>query len=109
MLAVGLSPSLILLLLTSCHGLGACRDRLHDVVVAGTTADVAFELMANGVLVEVVALAIHDIDRRHDHPRGAIAALQPVVLAERLLHWMQAPARLREPLDSGDVGTLDLP
>src|SRR5262245_64509481 len=76
------------------HRLGPRRDRLHDVVVAGTAADVAFQLMANGVLVEVVALAVHDVDRRHDHARRAIAALQPVVLAERLLHRMQGTVRL---------------
>src|SRR5215510_11688821 len=91
------------------HRLGPRRDRLHDVVVAGTAADVAFQLMANGVLVEIVALAVHDVDRRHDHARRAIAALQAMVLAECLLHRMQASARLGEPLDGGDVGALDLP
>src|SRR5262245_32797872 len=91
------------------HRLGPRRDRLHNVVVAGTAADIAFQLMANGVLVEVVALAVHDVDRRHDHARRAISALQAVVLAERLLHRMQGTVRLGEPLDGGDVGALDLP
>src|SRR5215510_6699496 len=91
------------------HRLGPRRDRLHDVVVAGAAADVAFQLMANSVLVELVTLAVHDVDRRHDHARRAIAALQPVVLAERLLHRMQGTVRLGETLDGGDVGALDLP
>src|SRR5262249_58186907 len=91
------------------HGFGAGRDRLHDVVVAGAAADVAFELMADGLLVEVVALAVHDVDRRHDHARRAVSALQPMMLAERFLHRMQRPVLLRQPLDGGDVGALDLP
>src|ERR1700729_1183285 len=74
--------------LAAVHGLGAGRDRFDDVVVAGAAADVALELLADGVVVEVVALAAHDIHRRHDHARRAVAALQAVVLAERLLHRM---------------------
>src|SRR4029079_17209527 len=50
-----------------CHCLRAGGDRLHDVVVAGAAADVAFELVTDGLVVEVVALAIDHIDRRHDH------------------------------------------
>ena len=81
------------------HGLGAGRDRLHDVVVAGAAADIAFELVADGLLVELVALAVHHIDRRHDHARRAEAALQAVVLAEGLLHRMQRAVRRRPALD----------
>src|SRR5215813_998527 len=91
------------------HSLGAGRDRLHDVVVAGAAADVAFELMADGLLIELVALAVHDVDRRHDHARRAVAALQPMMLAERFLHRMQRPVLLGQALDGGDVGALDLP
>src|SRR5688572_29360616 len=91
------------------HGFGARRDRLHDVVVAGATADVAFELVPDGRLVEVVALAPHDVDRGHDHAWGAIAALQGVVLTERLLHRMQFSIRLGESLDRGHVRALRLP
>src|SRR6202044_448945 len=55
----------------AAHGLGAGGDRLDDVVVAGAAADIALELLADGVIVEIVALAAHDIDRGHDHARGA--------------------------------------
>src|SRR5271169_4096605 len=75
--------------LAAAHGLGAGGDRFDDVVVAGAAADVALELLADGVVVEIVALTPDQIDRGHDHARGAIAALQTVVLAERLLHRMQ--------------------
>ena len=44
-------------------------------------------------------LRLHDIDRRHDHAGRAVAALQAVMLAERLLHRMQRAVRLGEALD----------
>src|SRR5262249_15491535 len=93
----------------SFHGLGPGRNRFDDVVIAGAAAEIAFELVTDGGIVEVVALAVHHVDRGHDHAGGAIAALQPMMLAERLLHRMQRTVRLREALDRGDVGALDLP
>src|ERR1700734_1090289 len=68
------------------HRARAGGDRLDDVVVAGATTDVAFELFADGAVVELVALAADHIDGRHDHARRAIAALQAVIFAGRLLH-----------------------
>src|SRR5258705_5548692 len=91
------------------HCLGAGRNRLDDVVVAGATAEIALELVANGGVVELVSFTVHHIHGGHDHPGGAIAALQAVVLAEGLLHGMQRSARLGQALDGGDVGALELP
>src|SRR5262245_55540030 len=62
-----------------CHRLGAGRDGFDDVVVAGATAEIALELLADGLVVELVALAIDDVDRRHDHARRAEAALQAMI------------------------------
>src|SRR5664279_902964 len=90
------------------HRFRSRGDRLDDVVIASAAADVAVELLADGVLVEIVAAAAHDIERRHDHAGGAIAALQAVVLAERLLHRMQGPARLGQTLNGGDLSALAL-
>ena len=42
-------------------------------------------------------------------PGVQIAALQAVILAERLLHRMQRTVRLGQSLDGGDVGALELP
>src|SRR5256885_12517136 len=94
--------------LFSSHRLGAGGDRFRDVGVPGAAADVAFELVPDGLVVEVVALAVDQVDRRHDHPGSAEAALQAVILAEGLLHRVE-PAVLREPLDRGDVRTFRLP
>src|SRR5215467_7103582 len=87
------------------HGLGTGRDRLDDVVVAGAAAEIALEFLADGLLVEVVALAVDDVDRGHDHARRAEAALQAVVLAERLLHRVQLLA-VGEALDGAHVGAV---
>src|SRR5882724_10934741 len=100
-LSGGLAVSLL-------HRLGAGRNRLDDVVVAGATAEITFELVPNGGIVEIVALAVNHVDRSHDHAGRAIAALQPVVLAERLLHGMQRPVRISEALDGQNVRALDL-
>src|SRR5438270_2793512 len=76
----------------SAHLARALRDRLDDVVVAGAAADIAFELVADRRLVELIALAIDHVDGGHDHARRAIATLQAVVVLERLLHRMQLAA-----------------
>src|SRR6185437_9066266 len=92
----------------AAHGAGAGGNRLDDIVVAGAAADVAFQLLANSAVVEVIALTAHHIDRGHDHAGRAIAALQAVVLAERLLHWMQRTVRRSQTLNGEYVGAFQL-
>src|SRR6185436_17266087 len=58
------------------HRLRAGGNRLHDIVVSGAAADVAFELFPDRLVVEIVTLAVHQIDRGHDHAGRAEAALQ---------------------------------
>src|SRR3546814_20335133 len=70
------------------HGLCPGHHGLDDVVVAGAAADVAFQLVANGILVRV-RMALHEVDGTHDHARRAEAALQGMMLAEGFLHRMQ--------------------
>src|SRR6185437_575328 len=93
--------------LRDLHAPGGIQHRLDDVVIAGAAADIAFELLPDGGLVELATMALDDIDRRHDHARGAVAALQAVIVAERRLHRMQLVA-LRDALDGGDAGTRSL-
>src|SRR5947209_17529192 len=81
------------------HGLGAGGDRLDDVVITGTAAEIAFELMADGAVIEIMALATDHVDGGHDHPGRAIAALQTVMLAECLLHGMQRSIGVGQALD----------
>src|SRR5947207_906202 len=89
--------------LRDLHAAGRVEHRFDDVMVAGAAADVAFQLLPDGGLVELAAIALHDIDRRHDHAGGAIAALQAVIVAERGLHRVQFVA-LGDALDRGDAG-----
>ncbi len=89
------------------HAAGGVEHRFDDIVVAGAAADIAFQLLPDGFLVEPAAVAIDDIDRRHDHARGAIAALQAVIVAERGLHRMQ-DISLRDALDGSDIGAVGL-
>src|SRR5258705_7702478 len=93
--------------LCNVHAAGGVEHRFDDIVVAGAAADVALQLMPDGILVEPAAVAIDDIDRRHDHARGAIAALQAVIVAECSLHRMQ-DVPLRDALDGGDIGAVGL-
>ncbi|CAH1667711.1 hypothetical protein CHELA20_51925 [Hyphomicrobiales bacterium] len=87
------------------HGFGTGGDRLDDVVVARTAADIAFELLADGLLIQVMAAAGDDIDRRHDHAGRAEPALQAMVLAESLLHGMQRSVS-GKPLDGEHGGAV---
>ena len=75
----------------------------NDVLVAGAAAEIAFELFADHVVAEIVALAMDQVDRGHDHAGRAEAALQAVVLAERLLHRMQGRAVGGQALDGPDL------
>src|SRR2546426_4028189 len=54
-----------------------------------------------------VGVDVQEIERRHEHPRRAEAALEPVVLAERFLERMEL-AGLREPLDRHDLRAVRL-
>src|SRR5450830_835773 len=94
--------------LRNLHAAGGVEHRFDDVVVAGAAADIALQLVPDGVLVELAAVAIDDIDCRHDHARRAVAALQPVIIAEGGLHRVQLVA-LRDALDGGDIGAIGLP
>src|SRR5215475_9783859 len=88
------------------HGPGARRDGLDDVVITGAAAQIAVELVTDGLLVELVSFAADNVERRHDHPGRAEPALQGVVLAERLLHRVELVAR-GQPLDGEDARTVE--
>ena len=85
----------------ACRGRSLRRsgeDRLDDVVIARAAAQVAFEADPD-LLLGRVRVLVEQADRRHHHARGAVAALQAVVLHEGLLHRMQRAVGVGEPFD----------
>ena len=88
------------------HLFSACEHGLHDVVITGAAAQVAFEVRAHVGLGEV-RIRRDERRRAHHHARRAESALQAVAFAERGLHRMQF-AVLREPFDRGDVHAVAL-
>src|SRR6266699_1656730 len=88
------------------HVLGRPLDRLHDVVVTRASTQVALELVADQLLRRLGVALEHLVDG-HDHPGGAEAALQPVLLPEPHLDRMEL-AILRQTLDGHDVRAVRL-
>src|SRR5690606_27488580 len=81
-------------------------DRPDDVVVAGATAQVAFDGVADLVLGGWLLL-LEEPDRRHDHPRRAVATLEPVTLPGALLDGVERTV-VGEALDGGDGSPVGL-
>src|ERR1700686_681002 len=79
------------------HRLRRGLDRLDDVHVSGTPAQVAFETPADLIFRRVWVL-IEQICRGHDEAGRAVTALKAMLVPERLLQRMQL-AVLRHPLD----------
>ncbi len=75
-------------------------DRILDRVIAGASTEVSLE-MEGKILLRVLGEA----RRRHDHPRGAKAALERLGVEKRLLHRMQF-AVAGKPLERGDLAAL---
>src|SRR5437773_2372496 len=81
-------------------------DRLDDVLVARAAAQVAGHPVAD-LLLRRARVLLQQPVRAGDHPGRAVAALQAVLLRERLLQRMQLAALL-EALDGEHVGALAL-
>src|SRR5882672_754330 len=69
---------------------GRLLHGLYDVLVAGAAAQVALEPVPDLVLRRV-RIALEQVRGSHDHAGCAEAALQGVLLVERLLHRVQPP------------------
>src|SRR5215208_3087415 len=81
-------------------------DGLHDVLVAGATAQVPFQAFSY-LLLRRIGILLQQADGGHDHARRAVAALQAVRLVEGLLHRMPH-AVLRNAPDGGDLVPVSL-
>src|ERR1700674_780927 len=72
------------------HGFGGGLHRLDDVHVARAPAEVAFQALADLVLRRVRVL-LQEVGRGHDETGRAVAALQTVLVPERLLERVELP------------------
>src|SRR5260370_37760207 len=88
------------------HRLGRALHGLDDVHVARTPAEVAFEALPDLVLGRVRVL-VQEVGGRHDETRRAVAALQAVLVPERLLDRVQL-AVFGHALDRGQALALGL-
>src|SRR4029078_20650 len=85
---------------------GGLLDRLDDVHVAGAATEVAADALPDLGFVGLRVLAEQPC-RLHDHPRRAEAALQAVLIPERLLERVER--RLAgHPLDGLELATIRL-
>ena len=92
---VGRSSTAVMTALPACrrgvraaHLGGRLLHGADDVLVAGAAAEVALDALAD-LVVGRVRVVVHQVDRGHDHPGRAEAALQAVHLVEGLLHRVQ--------------------
>src|SRR5207248_1282716 len=66
------------------HGLSFARSVLYgvdDVLVAGAPAEVTGDAFAD-LLLRRLRRVVQEVDRRHDHPWRAVAALEAVLRPE---------------------------
>src|SRR3990172_379019 len=85
---------------------GRMEDRVHDLLVPGTHAEVPLERLADLRLARRGGGG-EERAGAHDHPRRAIPALHAEFLNERALHGMQATLA-RQALDGHDVQAVRL-
>src|SRR5690348_7820497 len=60
-------------------------DRLDDVMIACATAEIALQPFADLVLGQTLRMALHQVDRAHDHAGRTEPALQRVMFTEHFL------------------------
>src|SRR5712691_4501988 len=90
----------------AAHGGGRRLHRLDDVHVARAATEVALETLPDLVIGRVRVLR-EEVGRGHDEAGGAVAALQAVLVPERLLQRVEL-AVLGHALDRGEVPALGL-
>src|SRR5208282_2625705 len=88
------------------HLFSGVLDRLDDVLIAGASAQVAFQRLAD-LRLGRIGVATEQVSRGHDHTRRAVAALKAVLFPEAFLNGVHL-AVFGEALDSRDLTALGL-
>src|SRR5713101_10001004 len=88
------------------HLLRGELHRLDNVLVAGAAAEIAGERAADLGLAGA-GIVTKQLDRRQDHPRRAITALQPVLFPEAFLNRLEPAPAAASPSRPSTVVTLE--
>src|SRR6185369_7136080 len=91
----------------SPHRLCALLHRLDDVLVAGASAQIAFELGTDRLFIRV-RMPLHQVDSGEHHAGRAESALQAVAVLERSLHRVQLAVSRGETFDGGYLRSIRL-
>ena len=86
---------------------GGELHRFDDLAIAGAAADISRDRLDN-ILARRRVGVLQQRMRGEDHAGRAIAALQAVGLAERVLDHAEFAGRRRKPLDRGDLVAIGL-
>src|ERR1700683_5857566 len=84
---------------TALRNVTYCGD---DAAISTATTKIAAHILPHIIVCCCVAFS-HASDRRHDLPRGTVAALQRVMIEKRLLHRGQAAPGGTDSLDCRDL------
>src|SRR5438067_5849909 len=88
------------------HMFSSILDSTHNILVAGTAANVALQGCANLGFARV-GIVLEQLVGGHNHTRGAETALQAMFLPEAFLNGVQTPF-WGQSLDSGYLSTVSL-
>src|SRR2546423_7279304 len=91
----------------TAHGPGRGGDGLDDVHVTGAAAEVALEALAD-LVVGRARVLLQQVRGGHDEAWRAVAALEAVLVPERLLDRVQRAVRGRHALDRLDLVAVGL-
>src|SRR5205807_5377266 len=70
------------------HFFGGALNRLDNMLIAGAAAEVPLNSVPDFFFAGI-RISLEKLGGSHDHARGAIAALQSMVLPKALLHRME--------------------
>jgi hypothetical protein len=74
--------------LSTAHHGRRLADGAHDVLISGAPADIPFQAVSN-LVVGWRAVVLEQVVRGQNHARGAEAALETVLVPERLLNRVE--------------------
>jgi hypothetical protein len=91
----------------SFHGGSTLLHCLNNVLITGTTTNIAVELVSD-LLLSRIGVMPTNIDSVHDHTRRTVATLQSMALFKRCLHGVQRADRLAKPFYGSNLRAINM-